>query len=424
MVDKEKPEKIELDEVMLAMDVVDTLRHEQQLVERELASDERDQALFDKVKRMYASQGLEVTDKIIAEGVAALREERFVYRRPPPKGTLWLARLYVNRGRWAKVAGVVALSLMAVFLIYRFAFVTPEVRQRARTAQSINTQISQQQDLITVARQRLGNLNQTLKSAGDKASQSSEVAAKRLLSEAGLQLAGADAKLQAFDKLPLKPNLDGDSLAREGDVIQRRLEQRARLLRDVSAHLDKAEAAVTDLSAASILREKLAGQRQSLMAESREDAARGQAEKLYADALTALNSGNVSEARQGSAALQELYGRVVQEYELRIASRPDAPSGVWREPQIRAGVRNYYVIVEAVTSKGERLTMPITSEEDGTTRDVSQWGLRVDGAVFERIRRDKADDGIVQNNRFGVKERGYLSPHYLMPTTGGAITQW
>ncbi len=424
MVDKEKPEKIELDEVMLAMDVVDTLRHEQQLVERELASDERDQALFDKVKRMYASQGLEVTDKIIAEGVAALREERFVYRRPPPRGSLWLAKLYVNRGRWAKATGVVAISLMVVFFIYRFAFVAPEVRQRTQTARTINTRISQQQDQITVAGQRLADLNQTLKSAGNKASQSTEVAAKSLLSEAGLQLAGADTKLQAFDKLPLKPDLDGDSLAREGDAIQRRLEQRAGLLRDVNAHLDKAEAAVTDLSALAGLREKLAGQRESLLAESREDRARGQIEKLHADALAALNSGNVQEARHGSAALQELYGRVVQEYELRITSRPGAPSGVWREPQIRAGTRNYYVIVEAVTPKGERLTLPITSEEDATTREVSQWGLRVDGAVFERIRRDKADDGIIQNNRFGIKERGYLTPRYLMPTTGGAITQW
>ncbi len=68
MVEPEKPEKIELDEVMLAMDVVDTLRHEQQLVERELASDERDQALIEKVKRMYAAQGLEVTDEVIAAG--------------------------------------------------------------------------------------------------------------------------------------------------------------------------------------------------------------------------------------------------------------------------------------------------------------------------------------------------------------------
>ena len=34
MADQEKPEKVELDQVMLAMDVVDLLRHEQALVER------------------------------------------------------------------------------------------------------------------------------------------------------------------------------------------------------------------------------------------------------------------------------------------------------------------------------------------------------------------------------------------------------
>jgi len=61
----------------------------------------------------------------------------------------------------------------------------------------------------------MGNLNQALKSTADMASQTSEVAAKRLLSEAGLQLAGADTKLQACEKLPLKPDLDGDSLVRK-----------------------------------------------------------------------------------------------------------------------------------------------------------------------------------------------------------------
>ncbi len=424
MADIGKPEKIDLDEVMLAMDVVDTLRHEQQLVERELASDERDRALFEKVKRMYASQGLEVTDEIIAEGVAALREERFAYRPPPPRGTLWLAKLYVNRRRWAKTAGLVALFLAGVVLVYRFAFVAPEARQRMKAAQDINARISQQQDEVTIARQRLGNLNDTLKGALDKGSQSSEVAAKRLLSEAAHQLAGADTKLQAFDKLPLKPEVVPENLVTEEDAIQRRLEQRSGLLNDAKAHLEKAEAAVADLSALAMLREKLAGQLKSLLAESREDAAREQAEKVYTDALAALNSGDVQGARKGSAALQELYGRVVQEYELRIVSRPGAQSGVWREPPSRSGARNYYVIVEAVTPQGERLTMPITSEEDGATRNVSQWGLRVDGSLFERIRRDKADDGIIQNNRVAIKNRGTLTPRYLMPTTGGAITQW
>ncbi len=424
MGDTDKPEKIDLDEVMLAMDVVDTLRHEQQLVERELASDERDQALFEKLKRMYASQGLEVTDEIIAEGVAALREERFAYRPPPPRGTLWLARLYVNRRRWAKAAGLVVLSLAAVVLVHRFAFVEPEARQRVKAAQDINTRISQQQDQLTIARQRLANLNQTVKSNVDEVSRSSEVAAKRLLSEAALQLTGADTTLQALDKLPLKPDVTPESLVIEAEAIRHRLEQRAGMLNDVQAHLDKAEGAVADLSALTMLREKLAGQLRSLLAESREDAAREQAEKLYADALAALNSGDVQGARKGSSVLQELYGRVIQEYELRIVSRPGAQSGVWREPPNRSGARNYYVIVEAVTPKGERLTMPITSEEDGATRNVSQWGLRVDGSLFEKIRRDKADDGIIQNNRFAVKTRGTLTPRYLMPTTGGAITQW
>jgi hypothetical protein len=301
--------------------------------------------------------------------------------------------------------------------------VAPEARQQARAARDINTRISQQQDRITVAKQRFSSLSQSLGSTQSKVSQSSEVAARRLLAEASLQLEGAETKLQAFDKLPLQANLDAESLTREGDAIARRLDQREGLLRDADVHLDKVEAAVADLSGLAAFREKLAGQRQSLMAESREDAANVQVEKLYADALAALNSGDVQGARKGSDALQELYGRLVQEYELRIVSRPGTLTAVWREPN-RPGVRNYYVIVDAVTPRGERAALPITSEEDGTTRTVTQWGLRVDNALYEKIRRDKLDDGIIQNNRFGVKERGYLTPHYLMPTTGGAITQW
>ena len=77
-------------------------------------------------------------------------------------------------------------------------------------------------------------------------------------------------------------------------------------MREVNAHLDKAEAAVTDLSELAVLREKLASQHQTLLAESRDEAARAQAEKLYADAVAALNSGDVQGALQGSAALQEL----------------------------------------------------------------------------------------------------------------------
>ena len=45
-------------------------------------------------------------------------------------------------------------------------------------------------------------------------------------------------------------------------------------------------------------------------------------------------------------------------------------------------------------------------------------------SIFEQIKRDKMDDGIINNNVVGQKKRGYLNSRYLIPTTGGAIAQW
>ena len=55
--------KIELPEVMIAMDVVDTLRHQRSLVERELQSEDRERALIEKLRKIYADQGIDVCGK-------------------------------------------------------------------------------------------------------------------------------------------------------------------------------------------------------------------------------------------------------------------------------------------------------------------------------------------------------------------------
>ncbi len=73
-----------LDEVMLAMDVVDTLRHRQDLVTRELDGTAREGQLIERLREVYRQQGIEVPDHILKEGVSALAESRFVYDPPPP----------------------------------------------------------------------------------------------------------------------------------------------------------------------------------------------------------------------------------------------------------------------------------------------------------------------------------------------------
>lgn len=112
-------ERAPLDEVMLAMDVVDTLRHEEILVARELNEGDRRAALMDRLRRLYAAQGIDVPDRILAEGVEALKQSRFVYT-PPGRGLqVRLAEVYADRGEWGKpVASVIGFFVFALFAFH------------------------------------------------------------------------------------------------------------------------------------------------------------------------------------------------------------------------------------------------------------------------------------------------------------------
>jgi hypothetical protein len=117
------PAQAPLDEVMLAMDVVDTLRHRQDLVERELAGEAREEVLLEKLREIYRHQGIEVPDAVLREGVKALKESRFAYTPPKPSFETFLARAYVARKIWAP--GIIAAALILIigvggyFLAYR-----------------------------------------------------------------------------------------------------------------------------------------------------------------------------------------------------------------------------------------------------------------------------------------------------------------
>jgi hypothetical protein len=114
-------DKAPLDELMLAMDVVDTLRHKELVLVRELTAEDRDAKLLEQLREIYTGQGIVVTDEILQRGVDALREERFVYAPPEPSFSRTLAHAYVTRGRWGKAAGAgvaaVAVAALAMQLL-------------------------------------------------------------------------------------------------------------------------------------------------------------------------------------------------------------------------------------------------------------------------------------------------------------------
>jgi hypothetical protein len=130
-----------LDETMLAMDVVDTLRHAEHLVERELQGDERREHLKRRLREIYATQGIEVPDRILEEGVAALEEQRFVYRPTPPSFSRSLATLWVTRARWGRS---LVFALGAILLLgggWWFGVHLPAERERVAQQEELSTGI-------------------------------------------------------------------------------------------------------------------------------------------------------------------------------------------------------------------------------------------------------------------------------------------
>ena len=121
-----------LDDVMMAMDVVDTLRHREQLVLRELDKDGREAELVERLKEIYTAQGIEVPENILRDGVKALDENRFVYAPPRQSFATRLAKVYVSRGKWGKPVSVAFASLIALLGVWQFGFVMPQKAEARR----------------------------------------------------------------------------------------------------------------------------------------------------------------------------------------------------------------------------------------------------------------------------------------------------
>lgn len=127
-----------LDDLMLAMDVVDTLRHQEALVERELSQDLRDEALKTRLRQIYESQGLTVTDLILDEGIKALKESRFAYTPPQPGFATFMAKLWVRRRVVGPFLGILvaAVVLFAGWQVWRAG-------EAARIAEQIEIEITE-----------------------------------------------------------------------------------------------------------------------------------------------------------------------------------------------------------------------------------------------------------------------------------------
>jgi hypothetical protein len=132
-----------LDDVMIAMDVVDTIRHQQDLVDRELDEEGREAELMRRLKDIYRQQGIDVPDHVLAEGVRALKDSRFTYTPPAASWKRTWLTLWVRRGRIAKVGGVALALLLGAIGYYQYTVAGPARLAEERARVEINETLPQ-----------------------------------------------------------------------------------------------------------------------------------------------------------------------------------------------------------------------------------------------------------------------------------------
>ena len=136
-----------LEDLMAAMDVVDTLRHQRDIVAREFDADDRRERLLERLKSLYSAQGIEVPEHVLQEGIDALEEERFEYHPVVPSWRTKLAKIWVSRGRWGKPVGILALIAAVFSGIYIVTEVLPESKLRTELPVSMSKSVQRINEL-------------------------------------------------------------------------------------------------------------------------------------------------------------------------------------------------------------------------------------------------------------------------------------
>jgi hypothetical protein len=409
-----------LDEVMLAMDVVDTLRHEQALLDAALGADARRQALIERLKSLYARQGIEVSDSVIAQGVDALAQDRFTYRPPERNLAVRLARLWIDRELWARRivwsgGGVIALAV-ALFAAdwgwseYRYAShrsALIELRDAWRQEQTGRSALSVQAEALFDAAPAPWR-----ESIGDT------------IDQARIRLEAAHQPLRAADQSLSTADLSRAAWSADPAAAAAGLREAGVLVAEGRAQLDAARTALARAEQIEALGSRIDALRVRIADMTlAPDAARVLAD-AHAAAGLALAGGSLAEAEDRLASAEQALAGIDLDYTLRIVSGRDQRSGIWRRPDGNRRARNYYLIVEAIDRDGRVLRLPVLNEETQRTERVSRFGIRVPEAVYERVRADKRDNGLIDQRDVGHKPRGALQAEWRIEIAGGTITDW
>lgn len=449
---------ISLEDQLGAMSVIDALRHQQRVVRDLVDLPQRRREVAARLQAYYAQKGIDVDQDTIDSGVRTYFAKRLEFTAPQTSRfqDAW-ARAYIKRGVWMKPLAIGTVSI--ALLVSGSVWIKSEWDARKLAAQQAQQQRAQKTfaqllhsarayqvefeadtqapaRLVAAVRSRIDALIPKL----ERAQEHADAGSANALGEMGTLSMGftlikdrraAIAAVRAA--LPL--------LARAENTEEPALRRRALDLRvqlegiestdQANLFVDEVQALVRSLDALPQLR-AIALERDTARAAFENmklsDASRQHVGQIVQDVTDAIAALDVSRATKAMVVLQKLLDYAKTPVKFQIVSRAGVKSGVERTAHDGGG-KAWYLIVEATRPDGRPIEVPVESVETGGKKRTSLFGVRVSQAKFEQVKRDKLDDGHVNDRQMGEKPVNSLDMQFstAVRNTDGSvnlITEW
>ena len=396
-------------EVLRVMDAAQVIHRRRQALEEHEAFD-REAAIRD-IQRMYEELGDLVDSETIEQALDDYLSERYAFT-PAPRGIgRSLALLYIRRGSITRRVLLPAAATAALIWGTIAGAGMMAERARARAVEGFRDQVAGIGSGHAAQVAELAALLSRGTPPDLAAAEADEFAAS--LAVARIQLASVEEALDPIAREAAREDLarpDLDRLRERAGAVEGDLELARNGIGRAEATLDR-HARLAALAADVV---RLHG---AVLAEAAEDLVREQAADLARESESLIAGRDVEGLDAAARRLQDLLTTVSTEYRIVVTG------GVWRYPNDARDVRNHYLLVQALGTDGEPVTMTIRSEENGETRRVRQWGERVPQEVYDRVAADRADNGIIDDEEFGFKARGFVTAERRYADIG-QITEW
>ena len=392
--------QLELERTFRLMDVADEIRRQHRRISAHLEASDREKIKAHLLER-YRAMGHQADPTLIDEAIGLVLAQRHRFRPATDGFQLKLARLYVQRGRVARLVGIPLLIIVAVIGTVNLANNAIEGRKLRESEKVVETRV------LDFLRQERATRTRAEQLAADLARASVSAAGTESVTDL---LNRADSRLDEAERFlgEFAPRGVPDHAITPGNhpEVARQLVLLEASLRESERFLSQGEdqlAAESSLAESEAAVQRVYSQISDIVLESE---AAAEASRIYAEARSYLNAGDLAKVREALTELQAIYDQLDQEYTLVVVRGRERDN------------TRHYLIVQALGPDQTPLSLRIRSEETQQVEEVAEWGERVSKDTYDRIATDYREDNVIDDRIFGEKRRGYREPERRYPDLG------